>query len=111
MMEFPAWLATGSLATIGGSFALGVLWLIGKWMDKHKPAHEVLDGIAESLRETIDHLNVQIHAADDDLQRLRAEARRLSILAHRYNMAVQDCCIDHPATTSWWGKRLREIES
>ncbi len=110
MTDLPAWVQSGVTAVGGSSVVLGFLYLIGKWIDKRRPDHEVLGDINEDLRKTVQQVSSQLHTYEDDLKRLRDELTKHSIRLHKMTLAIHECVMEYPETTRWWADRLAKME-
>lgn len=122
-MDLPPW-AQAVFATLGGSLGLALLWLLGKssdlfgkLIDKKKEPHEVMEGVSESLRETIkslqqtnDHQSEQIHGLEKDVGELRKELRKTSIQFYELTLAVNHCASQFPDTAAWWAAVLKRLD-
>lgn len=102
-----------SLLKAGGTAAVlvwGFLYLVGKIMDRNKPALEVIEGLNQSLIESIENLNQQIHELEQQNGALRGKLRLAQDQNHQLIKYIQHCTIIYPDTAFWWADKLKLVE-
>lgn len=105
-----AWYETALAAAGGGGLFSALAYAFGKWIDKHRPAHEVQELTEEGLRNQVRFLGEEVDKLQKDVGQLREGLRRQSTSAHNLQMLIRRFVIEHPDSADWWDKELAKLE-
>lgn len=106
----PPWLVELIKPAAGGGVLLAVLWLFSKIMDRSRPAIDVVENLNESLIESVDNLNRQIHELEEQNGALRGKLRLAQDQNHQLIKFIQYSTIEFPDTAFWWTDKLKMVE-
>lgn len=113
----------------GGGVLVGLLWLLGQWLEKRKPPSQVAIERSEAeqvaraaalahreaelaeLRGQVGFWRRETERNQEDITKLRLELRRMSAERHHFYEAIIRCTVEHPTTAEWWGEELQKIQT
>ena len=106
--------------SIWGGAVVGVVWLLGKLVDRYKPtgerrveefdfAERRLRALRDEIEQTRAAHRAEMAAMQADITELRQSISKMSRERHLFFNAITRCGLEHPATSDWWATELSDI--